>query len=51
VNPLDWKTRARGVFLGRPPFTVGAFPLARAAEAHRAGESGRTPGKLVLTVA
>jgi NADPH:quinone reductase-like Zn-dependent oxidoreductase len=24
VNPLDWKTRARGVFLGRPPFTVGA---------------------------
>jgi NADPH:quinone reductase-like Zn-dependent oxidoreductase len=24
VNPLDWKTRARGIFLGRPPFTVGA---------------------------
>jgi NADPH:quinone reductase-like Zn-dependent oxidoreductase len=24
VNPLDWKTRERGVFLGRPPFTVGA---------------------------
>ena len=24
VNPLDWKTRARGVFLGEPPFTVGA---------------------------
>jgi NADPH:quinone reductase-like Zn-dependent oxidoreductase len=26
VNPLDWKTRARGVFLGHPPFTVGADP-------------------------
>jgi NADPH:quinone reductase-like Zn-dependent oxidoreductase len=24
VNPLDWKTRARGAFLGQPPFTVGA---------------------------
>ena len=24
VNPLDWKTRERGVFLGSPPFTVGA---------------------------
>ncbi len=24
VNPLDWKTRARGAFLGDPPFTVGA---------------------------
>jgi NADPH:quinone reductase-like Zn-dependent oxidoreductase len=24
VNPLDWKTRERGVFLGAPPFTVGA---------------------------
>jgi NADPH:quinone reductase-like Zn-dependent oxidoreductase len=24
VNPLDWKTRRGGAFLGRPPFTVGA---------------------------
>jgi NADPH:quinone reductase-like Zn-dependent oxidoreductase len=24
VNPVDWKTRARGGFLGSPPFTVGA---------------------------
>jgi NADPH:quinone reductase-like Zn-dependent oxidoreductase len=24
VNPLDWKTRSGGVFLGSPPFTVGA---------------------------
>jgi NADPH:quinone reductase-like Zn-dependent oxidoreductase len=23
VNPVDWKTRARGAFLGAPPFTVG----------------------------
>lgn len=24
VNPLDWKTRSHGVFLGAPPFTLGA---------------------------
>jgi NADPH:quinone reductase-like Zn-dependent oxidoreductase len=23
VNPVDWKTRIRGGFLGQPPFTVG----------------------------
>jgi NADPH:quinone reductase-like Zn-dependent oxidoreductase len=23
VNPVDWKTRAKGGFLGEPPFTVG----------------------------
>jgi len=23
INPVDWKTRARGGFLGEPPFTVG----------------------------
>jgi NADPH:quinone reductase-like Zn-dependent oxidoreductase len=23
VNPVDWKTRAKGSFLGEPPFTVG----------------------------
>src|SRR4051812_25211310 len=23
VNPVDWKTRAAGAFLGEPPFTVG----------------------------
>jgi NADPH:quinone reductase-like Zn-dependent oxidoreductase len=23
VNPVDWKSRARGGFLGEPPFTVG----------------------------
>ncbi len=24
VNPLDWKTRETGAFLGRPPFVLGA---------------------------
>ena len=33
----------------RPP-PVATFPFAEAAEAHRAIESGRTVGKLVLTV-
>jgi NADPH:quinone reductase-like Zn-dependent oxidoreductase len=23
VNPVDWKTRALGAFLGAPPFTLG----------------------------
>jgi NADPH:quinone reductase-like Zn-dependent oxidoreductase len=23
INPVDWKTRAKGGFLGEPPFTVG----------------------------
>src|SRR5919108_564074 len=110
INPVDWKTRARGGFIGGPPFTVGwdvagvveavgfgvtrfepgdrvfgmprfpheaaayaeyvtspsrqlarvpdglsdveaaALPLAEAARAHEAGETGRTQGKLVLTI-
>ncbi|KUO09033.1 NADP-dependent oxidoreductase [Streptomyces sp. DSM 15324] len=32
------------------PTIAGAFPLADAAEAHRLGDTGRTTGKLVLTV-
>ncbi|WP_129843457.1 NADP-dependent oxidoreductase [Streptomyces sp. RFCAC02] len=32
------------------PHVQQVFPLAEAAEAHRAGETGRTAGKLVLTV-
>jgi NADPH:quinone reductase-like Zn-dependent oxidoreductase len=32
------------------PAIAGTFPLAEAAEAHRLGETGRTTGKLVLTV-
>ncbi|MFE2415936.1 NADP-dependent oxidoreductase [Streptomyces hokutonensis] len=32
------------------PTIAGAFPLAEAAEAHRLGGTGRTSGKLVLTV-
>ena len=32
------------------PVIAGTFPLADAAEAHRLGDTGRTTGKLVLTV-
>jgi len=32
VNPVDWKTRERGGFLGEPPFTVG-WDVAGAVEA------------------
>jgi NADPH:quinone reductase-like Zn-dependent oxidoreductase len=32
------------------PAIAGTFPLAEAAEAHRLGDTGRTTGKLVLTV-
>ncbi|MGW2238893.1 NADP-dependent oxidoreductase [Streptomyces sp. NPDC001759] len=32
------------------PTIAGTFPLAEAAEAHRLGDTGRTTGKLVLTV-
>jgi NADPH:quinone reductase-like Zn-dependent oxidoreductase len=31
------------------PVVADSFPLERAAEAHRAGETGRTTGKLILT--
>jgi NADPH:quinone reductase-like Zn-dependent oxidoreductase len=42
---LDWAHA--GVLTPPPPMVV--FPLARAADAHRALESGNTGGKLVLT--
>ncbi len=42
---LDWAGRG-----DLQPSPVQTFPLAEAAEAHRALESGRTVGKLVLTV-
>ncbi|MGW4324838.1 zinc-binding dehydrogenase [Nocardia sp. NPDC004573] len=32
------------------PAIAGVFPLSRAAEAHALGDTGRTVGKLVLTV-
>src|SRR5262245_48332770 len=36
VNPVDWKTRERGGFLGAPPFTVG-WDVAGVVEALGAG--------------
>jgi NADPH:quinone reductase-like Zn-dependent oxidoreductase len=36
VNPVDWKTRATGGFLGQPPFTVG-WDVAGVVEAVGAG--------------
>jgi NADPH:quinone reductase-like Zn-dependent oxidoreductase len=36
--------------LGLRPHVEAAFPLDRAADAHRLGEQGRTRGKIVLTV-
>jgi NADPH:quinone reductase-like Zn-dependent oxidoreductase len=32
------------------PIVAETFPLARAADAHRAVETGRTTGKIVLTI-
>jgi NADPH:quinone reductase-like Zn-dependent oxidoreductase len=51
VNPTDWKHRAHRIFLGPPPFVLGAFPLAEAAKAHEIGDGGHVAGKLVLTMA
>jgi NADPH:quinone reductase-like Zn-dependent oxidoreductase len=36
VNPVDWKVRARGGFLGEPPFTIG-WDVAGVVEALGAG--------------
>jgi NADPH:quinone reductase-like Zn-dependent oxidoreductase len=47
VNPLDWKTRAGGAFLGRPPFTVGA-DLAGVVTAVSEGVTRFAPGDRVF---
>ena len=47
VNPVDWKTRARGGFLGQPPFTVG-WDVAGVVEAVGYGVTRLTRGDRVF---
>ncbi|MGW3105401.1 NADP-dependent oxidoreductase [Streptomyces sp. NPDC001100] len=51
ADRADMEAVAELVAAGKLRATIaGAFPLAEAAEAHRLGGTGRTSGKLVLTV-
>jgi NADPH:quinone reductase-like Zn-dependent oxidoreductase len=47
VNPVDWKVRARGGFLGDPPFTVG-WDVAGVVEKVGRGVTRFAPGDRVL---
>ena len=47
VNPVDWKVRTRGGFLGQPPFTVG-WDVAGIVEAVGYGVTRFTPGDRVF---
>ena len=47
VNPVDWKVRARGGFLGEPPFTVG-WDVAGAVEELGRGVTRFAPGDRVF---
>jgi len=47
VNPVDWKTRAAGAFLGQPPFTVG-WDVAGVVEAIGRGVTRFEPGDRVF---
>jgi NADPH:quinone reductase-like Zn-dependent oxidoreductase len=47
VNPVDWKTRAKGGFLGEPPFTVG-WDVAGTVERIGFGVTRFAPGDRVL---
>ena len=47
VNPVDWKVRARGGFLGEPPFTVG-WDVAGVVEELGRGVTRFTPGDRVF---
>ena len=47
VNPVDWKTRANGAFLGQPPFTVG-WDVAGTVEAVGRGVTRFEPGDRVF---
>jgi NADPH:quinone reductase-like Zn-dependent oxidoreductase len=47
VNPVDWKTRERGGFIGEPPFTVG-WDVAGVVEAVGRGVTRFEPGDRVF---
>ena len=47
VNPVDWKTRARGGYLGAPPFTVG-WDVAGIVEEVGRGVTRFSPGDRVF---
>jgi NADPH:quinone reductase-like Zn-dependent oxidoreductase len=47
INPVDWKTRASGAFLGQPPFTVG-WDVAGVVEALGRGVTRFEPGDRVF---
>jgi NADPH:quinone reductase-like Zn-dependent oxidoreductase len=47
VNPVDWKTRARGGVLGQPPFTVG-WDVAGVVEEVGGGVTRFAPGDRVF---
>ena len=47
VNPVDWKTRANGAFLGKPPFTVG-WDVAGTVEEVGRGVTRFAPGDRVF---
>jgi NADPH:quinone reductase-like Zn-dependent oxidoreductase len=47
VNPVDWKTRARGGYLGQPPFTVG-WDVAGVVDAVGGGVTRFAPGDRVF---
>jgi NADPH:quinone reductase-like Zn-dependent oxidoreductase len=47
VNPVDWKTRAMGGFLGEPPFTVG-WDVAGVVERVGGGVTRFAPGHRVF---
>jgi NADPH:quinone reductase-like Zn-dependent oxidoreductase len=47
VNPVDWKVRARGGFLGEPPFTVG-WDVAGVVEELGGGVTRFAPGDRVF---
>ena len=47
INPVDWKTRARGGFIGDPPFTVG-WDVAGIVETAGRGVTRFQPGDRVF---